>query len=212
MSVQDRLQKYLAVERIGHLYERIRASFIEKGPIAHNWDHIYRDVVNAVVIGEGERANMDIVVPATILHDVGFLYSPNPSEHHTIGSERCGEWLSDWSYAEQKQIAGCILTHKGKMQGFTLEPTTLDEKVVCDADMMEKMGWIGLMQSIRTFVEFAQSGRPQYKSLYEIAKVIAETVDLRLHTFTGRCLALERGGYIQAEVCSRALEELKFYP
>ena len=211
MNIKERLEKYLAIERIKKLYEQTKESFIEKDLIAHNWDHIYRDILNAVLIGENERANMDIVLPATILHDVGFLYNPDSSVHHKIGAEKCSDWLDGWSNNEKKLIAQCILVHKGKRLEFNLEAKTLEEQVVCDADMLEKMGWIGVIQSIRTYVEFAQSGKPEYKSLYNISKTIAEKNNLTLHTITARQLAEERGGAIQSEICKKALKQLEYY-
>jgi len=211
MNIKERFERYLSIERIKVLCEQTKKAFVERDPIAHNWDHIYRDILNAVMIGEDEQANMDIVLPATILHDVGYIYSSNPSVHHKIGAEKCGDWLDGWSDDEKELIAQCILVHKGKMLEFNLEPKSLEEQVVCDADMLEKMGWIGVIQSVRTYVEFAQSSKPEYKSLYNIAKAIAETTDLTLYTSTGRRLAEERCGYIQSEICKKALAQLEYY-
>jgi len=43
---------------------------------AHNWEHIYRDTLNAIVIGEAERADMGVVLPAIVMHDIGYLAGP----------------------------------------------------------------------------------------------------------------------------------------
>jgi len=211
MIGKDRLQRYLTINRITSLYERAEKSFAEKNLIAHGWDHIYRDIINAVVIGEQEQANMDIVLPATILHDIGFLYDPNPSTHNQVGAERCGEWLAEWSEGEIEQIARCIFVHKGKMREFTMEPRELEEKVVCDADMLEKAGWLGVLQAVRAFVEFAQNGKPEYSDLYNLAAAIAQVKSITFYTATGRRLAEERGGYLRAEICKKAIGELEFY-
>ena len=211
MTGKDRLQQYLTINRIIRLYERAKKSFAEKNLIAHGWDHIYRDIINAVVIGEQEQANMDIVLPATILHDIGFLYNPNPSTHNQVGAERCVEWLAEWSEEETERIARCILVHKGKMREFTLEPGNLEEKVVCDADMLEKAGWLGVLQAVRAFVEFAENGKPEYFDLYNLAAAIAQVKSVAFYTAAGRRLAAERGGYLRAEICEKALRELEFY-
>jgi hypothetical protein len=39
------------------------------------------------------------VSPAILLHDVGFLYDPDPYSHHLIGGEKSHTWLTDWSAA-----------------------------------------------------------------------------------------------------------------
>jgi len=211
MTGRERLQRYLGIDRITRLYERAKKSFAEKKLIAHGWDHIYRDIINAVVIGDQEQANMDIVLPATILHDIGFLYDSDSSVHHQVGAERCGEWLAEWNEGEIEGIARCILVHKGKMREFTLEPENLEEKVVCDADMLEKVGWLGVLQAVRAFVEFAENGKPEYFDLYNLAATVAEAKSVTFYTAAGRRLAAERGGYLRAEICEKALGELEFY-
>jgi HD superfamily phosphodiesterase len=172
---------------------------------------VYRDIVNAVVIGEEEKANMEIVMPAVILHDIGFLYDPSPSLHAKIGAERCVEWLSDWPRQEREQIARCILVHKGKMREFTLEPETLEQQVLCDPDMLEKTGWSGVLQAVRVFTEFASHGQTELLDLHNLTSAIARVKTVTLYTATGRRLAAERGGYLRAEVGEKVLRELEFY-
>jgi HD superfamily phosphodiesterase len=211
MTGKERLQNYLGIERVSRIYTRAEKAFRERNLIGHGWDHIYRDIINAVVIGEQEKANMDIVVPAMILHDIGFLYDSDPSLHPKVGAERCGEWLSDWSGEEREQIARCILVHKGRMREFTLEPETLEEQVVCDADMLEKMGWLGVLQAVRVFAEFAANGKTEFFDLHNVAAIIAKVKSVALYTATARHLAAERGGYLRAEVSGKVLRELEFY-
>ena len=211
MNGRERLQPYLGIDRIACLYHRAEKSFAEKKLPAHGWDHVYRDIINAVLIGEQEKANMDIVLPAMILHDIGFLYDPNPSVHNRIGAEMCREWLTEWNEEEKQRIARCILVHKGKMREFTMEPENLEENVVCDADMLEKVGWLGVLQAVRVFVEFAENGKPEYFELYNLATTIAKVKSVSFYTAAGRRLAAERGGYLRADVCQKALQELEFY-
>lgn len=59
-------------------YTKSRFGAAEHLP-AHNWSHIYRDTLNAIVIGEAERADMSIVLPAITMHDIGFLYGGDRS-------------------------------------------------------------------------------------------------------------------------------------
>lgn len=206
-----RLDEYLREPRMRSLYDGVRQAHSAERLIAHGWDHVHRDVLNAVHIGEAEGADMGIVLPATILHDIGFLYDPNPGVHHTLGAERCHEWLGDWPEAERRRMARCILVHKGRMRQFALEPENLEEQVVCDADMLEKAGWLGVLQGVRTFAEFARNGQPQYRALEQIARTLAETRSVRFYTESGRRLAEARGGYLRAEICQKALAELAFY-
>jgi uncharacterized protein len=211
MNGKERLHDYLKIQRISRIYRQAEKAFVEKRLIGHGWDHVFRDILNAIAIGEQEKANMDIVMPAVILHDIGFLYDPEPSRHPQVGAERCGEWLSDWKKEEREQIARCIRVHKGRMREFTLEPETLEEQVVCDADMLEKVGWLGVLQAVRVFSEFAAAGQTELYDLYNVAAVIARVKSVTFYTAAGRRLAAERGGYKRAEVSEKALRELEFY-
>ena len=211
MNGKERLHGYLEIQRISRIYRQAKKAFLEKRLIGHGWDHIFRDILNAIVIGEQEKANMDIVMPAVILHDIGFLYDPDPSRHPQVGAERCGQWLNDWKTEEREQIARCIRVHKGKMREFTLEPETLEEQVVCDADMLEKVGWLGVLQAVRVFSEFAAAGKTEFYDLYNVAAVIARVKSVTFYTAAGRRLAAERGDYMRAEVSEKALRELEFY-
>jgi uncharacterized protein len=211
MTGRERLQEYLEIDRVNRIYTQAEKAFRKKKLIGHGWDHILRDIINAVVIGEEEKANMDIVMPAIILHDIGFLYDPDSSRHPQIGAERCGEWLNDWGEEEREQIADCIRVHKGKMREFTLEPETLEEQVVCDADMLEKVGWLGVLQAVRVFSEFAAAGKPEFYDLYNVAAILTKVRYVKFYTATGKRLAAERGDYMRVEVSKKVLRELEFY-
>ncbi|MFC1780249.1 HD domain-containing protein [Patescibacteria group bacterium] len=212
MTAKQRLQKYLKEPRIKKLYNKVKKEFEKRGPISHNWDHIYRDIIHTIWIGEAEGADMDIVLPAIILHDIGFLYDPDPSNHHIVGAEKCLEWLDDWDEEEKAKISRCVRCHKGKSREFGDEPKTLEEKVVCDADLIEKYGMIGVLQGLRTLVEFGEISRPEFKSLYNIVKKFTFIEESRfdLYTKTANKIAKKRGMFLN-DVFSKALKELEEY-
>jgi len=210
MKVHNKLKKYLKETRLNNLYKEAKSKFDKSGLISHNWDHIYRDIINAIRIGEVEGADMNIVLPAIILHDIGFLYNPDPSKHHLIGAEKCVEWLEDWIKEDVEKIASCIKCHKGKSKKFNFEPETLEEKVVCDADLLEKYGMIGVLAGLRTFIEFGQTSKPEFKSLYNISKAFSNYEVSSTYTRTASEIARRRGNKLQ-EVFSKALEELEEY-
>ena len=207
-----KLEAYLNTDpRLDRLYRVTENAFSQKDLIAHGWDHVHRDVINAVRIGEAEGADMNIVLPAIILHDIGFLYNPDPKVHNVVGAEKCGEWLEAFDEREKEHIKACILTHKGKYRGFNFEPATPEAKVVCDADLLEKVGYIGLLQGVRTFVEFSRHSDPHFKSLRAIAETLAGITDLPFYTESGRKIAQNRGGYLRADFCRKALAEFEEY-
>jgi hypothetical protein len=215
VSVRAKLQAYLEDVRIKKIHDSVKTAFESRDLIAHSWDHIYRDTINAIRIGEAEGADMQIVLPAILLHDIGFLYNPDPAVHHRIGAEKCANWLYDWRAVEKTRIADCILSHKGNMAGFELEPPSLEAKVVHDADLLEKIGKIGILQGVRSYVEFGQGGlkdHQDYRNLYAIVKQRADFGNVTFYTKTGEEFAAWRGGYrIRREFFNDLLAELEEY-
>lgn len=150
---------------------------------AHNWAHAYRDTINAIIIGEAEKADMGIVLPAITMHDIGFLYGATGRTHGAVGAEKVVEYLRqagvDYSDEQIQKIAECIRTHKGSMHDEV--PGSLEAKVVADADLLEKFGPFGVYQLIRTFGEFN----------YPLEKILSrkdEIRDLKLETPMGQKL------------------------
>jgi uncharacterized protein len=152
---------------------------------AHNWDHIFRDTLNAIVIGEAEGADMRVVLPAIVMHDIGFLYGPDEN-HGPRGADRLPEYLEaagvTYSADEIVKQASCIRAHKGSTWGQ--HPESLEAKVVADADLLAKFGVLGVYQGIRTHGEF---GWPLTKIITFMAA--RRDTPLVLETETGRQLA-----------------------
>jgi HD superfamily phosphodiesterase len=167
---------------------------------AHNWEHIYRDMLNAIVVGEAERADMDIVLSAIVMHDIGYLYGGG-KDHGARGADRLPEYLDEagisYSADEIMKLASCIRTHKGS--GWDKHPEGLEAKVVADADLLDKFGALGTYQHIRACSEFNWS----------LAKIVGynETMSgLALDTATARRLA-EPGRQLMVDfLCELARE------
>ncbi|HET9412232.1 MAG TPA: HD domain-containing protein [Candidatus Saccharimonadales bacterium] len=172
---------------------------------AHNWAHVYRDILNAIVVGEAEKADMGVVLPAITMHDIGFLYGANGKTHGAVGAEKLHEYLHDGNikYPPKiiESIADCIRTHKGSMHNE--KPASLEAKVVADADLIEKFGPIGVYQNIRTFTEF---NWPLEKNLARATEIF----DLTLETPTGRSIA-EKGRQFVADFYNELAEATSPY-
>ena len=50
MSGRERLQEYLKIPPVNRIYTRAEKAFREKKLIGHGWDHVLRDIVNAIVV------------------------------------------------------------------------------------------------------------------------------------------------------------------
>lgn len=98
-------------------------------------------------IGVSEGANMDILLPAALLHDIGMTVDSGfPS--HVDKSRLLGGWILNNSGYDKPSIAKILkvaCSHHPK-PGVMLD--TLEEKVLFDSDSMEIIGVFGLLRWI----------------------------------------------------------------
>ena len=212
--IYGELNRLLEEARLRELYQKVQSAFKVEDPIAHNWEHVRRDILNAVWIGLGEDADMEIVMPAVILHDIGYVTHSHDPERHTVhGARECYRFLGDWRPEQRKKISECILKHKGRYPGFThREPETLEEKVVCDADQVDKFGWVGFVQMIKVYAEYGWlMGNERYKTLAGLAEAMTHLEGIALYTETGKRLAAKRRPVDVMEISRKLSEDLFFY-
>ena len=213
-GIYKELNRRLEEPRLRKLYRSVRTVYREADPIAHNWEHIRRDLLHALWIGLEEGADMGIVLPAAILHDLGYITHPHDPRNHPVhGSRECFRFLEDWSGEEQEKISACILKHKGKYPEFEHEqPETLEEKVVCDADQVDKFGWVGFMQMTKVYTEYGYRMNIQkYKTLAGLAEALTHIQGVCLYTETAKRLAAERREPDFLEISRKLLEGLTLY-
>lgn len=201
-TLRKKLQLYLEGDTTYKaVFDYTKRRFEEAANLpAHNWEHAYRDTLNAIVVGEAEKADMTIVLPAITMHDIGFLYGADGRSHGAVGADKVAEFLQKghitYSNDVLKRIADCIRTHKGSMHNEM--PSSLEAKVVADADLIEKFGPLGVYQTVRTFTEFNWT----LEGYLERADGI---VELSLETETGRAI-VQQGRQFAADF-NNALRE-----
>ena len=87
--------------------------------------------------------------------------------------------------------------------------------MVHDADLLEKIGKIGILQGVRSYVEFGQGGlnnHQDYKNLYSIVKKRADFGNASFYTKAGQKIAAQRGGIdIRRDFFASILAELEEY-
>jgi uncharacterized protein len=120
--------------------------------------HIVRDMHRALVIA-GDEPGVDyaVLVPAVLLHDIGF-FDP---EFRTLGHDVTGgrlarQWLVEiGGYSEEQidAICHCVRAHKGKAE----TPQSLEARILYDADVLEKAGVAYLLLGGKVLCEFNES-------------------------------------------------------
>lgn len=117
---------------------------------AHDSDHVYRVLNQALIIAAEYKVNYDILVAACLLHDIGRpaqFADPNIC-HAQIGSEMAYKFLKElgWSEHDCSNVKHCIVTHRFRND---LQPETMEAKILFDADKLDVCGALGIGRTLQ---------------------------------------------------------------
>lgn len=200
MAAQD------GFERLARVAERRCA---DAGP-AHDFAHVLRVTANARRIGVAEGADLEIAVPAAILHELFNHAKGHPEAHRSgeICAEHAREVLAEEGFpsARVEPICEAIRVHPFSLG---VVPATLEGRVLQDADRLDAIGAIGIA---RCFATCAEMQRPFYHPADPFCRA-REPDDKQwgvdhfyrkllripdgLHTSTARALAEERVQFLR---------------
>lgn len=128
---------------------------------SHDGGHVQRVLNIAIKIAETEHADMEVIIPAAIFHD-SFIYQKN-DERNKFATEKSSEFakevleeIIDFPKHKIPHVVMCILECSYSKGIF---PSTLESKILQDADRLEATGAISIM---RTFSSGGQMGLPFY--------------------------------------------------
>ncbi len=127
-------------ELIERLREEVRSMLPRGG--THGFEHTERVYRLALHIGQKVGADLEILLPAALLHDIG----RGEVNHAEAGARRAREILGKWGVERERidAIVEAIATHS--FSGGR-EPRTLEAKVLSDADKLDAMGAIGIYRA-----------------------------------------------------------------
>ena len=117
---------------------------------AHDGEHIYRVLSNAMVIAREETGvNYDILISACLLHDIGRpdqIRDPSLC-HAAVGCEKAYAFLTDNGFASDfaASVRDCIRTHRFRKND---QPESLEAKILFDADKLDVVGAIGVARTL----------------------------------------------------------------
>ena len=117
---------------------------------AHDAEHIYRVLSNALVIAREESGvDHDILICACLLHDIGRpdqIRDPSLC-HADVGSEKAYRFLLENGFKPEFAIAvrDCIRTHRFRRND---QPESLEAKILFDADKLDVVGAIGIARTL----------------------------------------------------------------
>ncbi len=131
---------------------------------AHDTEHVYRVLYNALEIAKAEPgADYDVLVAACLLHDIGRKeqFSDPTVCHAAAGSEKAFRFLTEHGFGTDfaEKVRHCILTHRFRK---AMPPQSLEAKILFDADKLDVTGAIGIA---RTLMYKADMAEPLYHVL-----------------------------------------------
>lgn len=139
------------------VYRKARRLYGQEKRQHHNFQHVLRDLYRALLIAEEENAvDFSVLIPAVLLHDIGFLDPDSVILGHDVtGASFAERFLEDFGYEDQEidAIVHCIRAHKGKAE----MPQTIEAKILYDADVLEKSGLAYLIFGGKIICEFEES-------------------------------------------------------
>ncbi|QHQ62265.1 HD domain-containing protein [Anaerocolumna sedimenticola] len=115
---------------------------------SHDINHVYRVLFMAMDIVQSEVADAEIVYLAAVLHDVGRRYESEQNRSHAaIGADMAYEFLINSKYDRRRAlwISECIRSHR---QSDNVEPTTIEGKILFDADKLDFTGTMGISRAL----------------------------------------------------------------
>jgi uncharacterized protein len=103
-------------------------TFFEGCTACHDWTHVERVTILALKIGKKEKANLDVLEIASLLHDIG-----RKEEMEHKGYKLDEEIIEN--------VLHCIITHRYRNEH---KPKTIEAKVLFDADKLDSIGAVGI--------------------------------------------------------------------
>jgi uncharacterized protein len=130
------------VEQIAHKY------FLDARG-SHDWDHTLRVCRLCRRIGEAEGADMDVLLVAAYLHDIGRSYQDdtNGAVCHAEKGARLAATIVEklpLTSDQKENILHCIRTHRFRGNH---QPQTTEARVLFDADKLDAIGAVGVARA-----------------------------------------------------------------
>lgn len=144
----------------------------------HGMEHINRVLNLALKFAKIENANKDIVVLIALLHDVDDykLFGMDNAENLTNAKRIMDDCNVDSKMQEQVCIALNNIGYSKRLKGCC--PSTLEGKVVSDADMCDALGANGIL---RVYTYSMKNGKPFFdRNIFPVENLSADR-------YTKRC-------------------------
>ncbi len=194
--------------------EQAREWYSATDPV-HDFSHIQRVYWMAERIGTAEKADIEIVRAAALLHDAADSApggdGSERANHHISSARFARRILEGESWPEERisQVQHCIRAHR--FRGKEDAPSTIEAEVIFDSDKLDVLGAVGIARTIAYAVldhqpiysepspQFIETGKEitgeLHSSYHEYLFKLSRVKD-RLFTGTGKLIAEERHAFL----------------
>lgn len=134
---------------------------ISSDDVSHDLSHAKRVLLNAQRIAKNEKADLDIIVPSALFHDI-IVYPKNSKKRYdsqkesAVFAEKILENIGSFPKSKISSVKDCIMECSF---GKNILASTIESKILQDADRLEATGAIAIM---RTFSSSGQMKRQFY--------------------------------------------------
>jgi uncharacterized protein len=171
-----------------NLKEQIQLYFEEGG--SHEFSHTWRVYQMAKMLAEDEKADIDIVKAAALLHDIARMKEDNGEVecHAREGAKMAKEILQKTNFPNEKidAVCECIKVHRHSSQ---IKPETKEAAILQDADRLDALGAITIG---RMFSTGGKIGQPMFKPEIPFEKAhLGYKSDSTIHGFHAKILKIK---------------------
>ncbi len=142
----DKWQKWIPVLEAELAVETQKAPHPSE---AHAKDHILRVLRRCITLGQKLKADPEVLVAAACLHDLGWHYLDEAAMHGVLSAKKAEPVLERINFPTEKRDA---VLHAIRMHDTSTSPeyrTTLESKILYDADKLDMFGVVGVLRFIR---------------------------------------------------------------
>lgn len=195
-------------------------ALFERAKGSHAWDHTLRVCELCRQIGPAEGADLQVLLAAAYLHDIGRTYQDDSNGivcHARKGATMAKPILAELSFSDHQKakIIHAIRSHRFR-DDFV--PESIEAKVLFDADKIDAIGAVGIA---RAFLFAGEVGARLHNPDVDVNKTQAYSADDtgyreyrlklrhikdRILTPTGKKLAMARHAYM-VQFFKRFMEE-----
>jgi 5'-deoxynucleotidase YfbR-like HD superfamily hydrolase len=116
----------------------------------HARDHILRVLRRCLRLGEKLNADLEVLVAAVYLHDLGRHYIAD-KVHGALSAQKAEPVLERINFPQEKREAVLLAIRVHDVAARPEDRTTLESKILYDADKIDTLGVVGVLRYIRHY-------------------------------------------------------------